>query len=1352
MTDNTREVQLKSSFDATGVRAGVEQAKTAITDLGKTAEREGAKAGAGLAKAGEGAQKSAGDTERAVGRYEAQLRRLTAETQAAAEGTGKAGAILNRALAEGVDVSRLEPSLAKLRQAEAAATAAAQRSLSSVGVSAAQTAAALRQVPAQFTDIVTSIASGQAPLTVFLQQGGQLKDAFGGAGAAARALGGYVLGLINPFTLTAAAAVGLAVAYEKGAEEGRAFQRTLILTGNAAGTTAQQLSSIAASISGSGITQSAAADALNQLAATGKVGAESLGRFAAAAVQLQRVGGPAVEDTVKSFAELGKSPLQAAVKLNESTNFLTASLYEQIKTLEQQGRATDAAKVAQEAFASVIEERYPKLDANLGMLERRWLSIKDAIKGAADQALNIGRPQELGGLQAKLLDLRSQRESAAGNGFFMVANSQGAPEFFKGVRRTSVVLAELDREIELTQKKTVELLKEQAVGDALAAQDAERLKKTQARIEFDKIADQNLDKQTQLRREIQRIEELGLAAGVKRKDIEAQIAAAKDRFKDDAANELATQRARLQGADAYLAKLKQIRDTGQFDQLDDAKQTEGQKRVIELQEQLKGSIGSVTRARLQDQLAVAQQQAAREVAIRDLELQIDGQKRAAKEFDNLVEATNKSAEAILQQALQQEAANATLGKGKTALAELTLAELQHQQAELENTAQTTPAYLAALQAKIDAQKRFVTALKATDFKALNDGLDEWLRSAGEMDQLYREEQRLSGLTQLEREKIVAARQVELKLAKQLAEIDKANIEEDQKDQLRIKARVAAEKEASAAVNKVMRDDAARTANEIERSLTDALMRGFESGKSLAQNLRDTVVNLFKTLVLRPIIQPVVAQGVGGLTSLLGLSGSGSAAGGASSLGGLGNVSGLSSLLGLQGTGSAFSGGWQLAMNGGQGLALEGAGALLGSGNIMQGLAQGAGALGPIAALAALGYFGGKAIAGNYSIGGSANASGGLGAALGIGGAALYGPIGAAAGGLLGGVVNRAFGRGPKETRGTGLEGTASSEGFAGQVFADWFQKGGWFRSNKSGRDFSPVTAEQDASLDAGIKALYQTTADYAKVLGLPVEAVKGYAASFKVVWGKTEEENQKAIQDAFVSLGDQLAARYAAQLAPLQKTGETLADTLQRLSTLQVFSNSLNVLGGVFSRVAGSSVDAREQLIALAGGMDALSQQALSFAQNYYSRDEIAGLKAKDVQAALASAGVTTDVSSREQFRALVEGLDPNSSTGREQLAALLQLQGSFATVADYLTESGLTLSQAAAQAPATDALVSPLLSGQGQQVQLAQQAVDAQYETRDATLQVVSAVQELAQALRNAGVGSGWTGSYRMPEVQLAV
>lgn len=45
---------------------------------------------------------------------------------------------------------------------------------------------------------------------------------------------------------------------------------------------------------------------------------------------------------------------------------------------------------------------------------------------------------------------------------------------------------------------------------------------------------------------------------------------------------------------------------------------------------------------------------------------------------------------------------------------------------------------------------------------------------------------------------------------------------------------------------------------INRSLTDSLLRGFESGKGFAENFRDTVKNMFSTLILRPVIQAVMS--------------------------------------------------------------------------------------------------------------------------------------------------------------------------------------------------------------------------------------------------------------------------------------------------------------------------------------------------------------------------------------------------------------------------------------------------------------------------------------------------------------
>ncbi|HCI7526334.1 TPA: phage tail length tape measure family protein [Klebsiella pneumoniae] len=80
--------------------------------------------------------------------------------------------------------------------------------LGKTGQSAAQTAYAMRMIPAQMTDIVVGLSTGQSPFMVLMQQGGQLKDLFGGIIPAIKGVSTYVMGLVNPFTV-AAGAVGL---------------------------------------------------------------------------------------------------------------------------------------------------------------------------------------------------------------------------------------------------------------------------------------------------------------------------------------------------------------------------------------------------------------------------------------------------------------------------------------------------------------------------------------------------------------------------------------------------------------------------------------------------------------------------------------------------------------------------------------------------------------------------------------------------------------------------------------------------------------------------------------------------------------------------------------------------------------------------------------------------------------------------------------------------------------------------------------------------------------------------------------------------------------------------------------
>ncbi|KPA98092.1 phage tail tape measure protein [Pseudomonas asplenii] len=304
--------------------------------------------------------------------------------------------------------------LKKLNE-QRAAIGANDAAMAKGGMSAKAYAAALRGVPAQFTDIAVSLQGGQAPLTVFLQQGGQLKDMFGGIGPAAKALGGYVLGLVNPFTVAAAAGAVLALAYKQGSDEGTAFTASLAETGNTAGTTASSLSSLARQVAQAGGTVGKASEVLAQLAGSTRIPVSAFESIAAAAIKYESATGLAAEKTVENFERIAKDPVSEILKLNESMNFLTASTYEHIRSLQEQGKIQDAASVATAAYADGLNRTSTTIKENLGYIETGWNTVKAAAKGAWDAMLNVGREttldQKLAELDDKLKDLASRKTS-----------------------------------------------------------------------------------------------------------------------------------------------------------------------------------------------------------------------------------------------------------------------------------------------------------------------------------------------------------------------------------------------------------------------------------------------------------------------------------------------------------------------------------------------------------------------------------------------------------------------------------------------------------------------------------------------------------------------------------------------------------------------------------------------------------------------------------------------------------------------------------------------------------------------------------------------------------------------------
>jgi len=312
------------------------------------------------------------------------------------------------------------------------------------GMSAKATSAALRGVPAQFTDIATSLAAGQNPLQVFMQQGGQLKDMFGGAGNAAKALGSYVLGLVTPYTLAAGAVGVLAVAYAQGSQEVEQFQRTLILTGNAAAKTSNDLMDSSRLLAeASGTTQGKAAKTMNALLDSGQVGAGAFNTVAQAAIHMEEMSVQSIEETVKVFAKIGGDPVKAIDALDEKYHFLTVSVYEQIRALVAEGKADEAAELAQISYAKAMDDRMESLKSQLGTLETVWLNLKKVAKGTWDAMLGIGREDTL------LEQLNKANEDVKNGGTFFGGEAEAR-------NRQAVLVAAVEAQLRLNDAKKTE--------------------------------------------------------------------------------------------------------------------------------------------------------------------------------------------------------------------------------------------------------------------------------------------------------------------------------------------------------------------------------------------------------------------------------------------------------------------------------------------------------------------------------------------------------------------------------------------------------------------------------------------------------------------------------------------------------------------------------------------------------------------------------------------------------------------------------------------------------------------------------------------------------------------------------
>ncbi|UPF01740.1 phage tail tape measure protein [Pseudomonas mosselii] len=278
------------------------------------------------------------------------------------------------------------------------------------GMSAKAYNAALRGLPAQFTDIAVSLQAGQAPLTVFLQQGGQLKDMFGGVGPAARAMGGYILGLVNPITVAAASAATLGLVFYDVEKQISAFNASLFQGGANSGQTVESLAAIAKSAAALTGNLSSAKDAVIALAASGRTSEIQFRNLAQAAAAVSMFTGQSAADVGKAFGDLGDNATKAAQKISSEYGLLTAAQYEVIRGLDEQGQRQQALDTLSESLNKNAQDRLRRYRESLSEIERDWQNIGTAISNAYSQVKGEVFPDDLKQMEIaqRILDTRKE--------------------------------------------------------------------------------------------------------------------------------------------------------------------------------------------------------------------------------------------------------------------------------------------------------------------------------------------------------------------------------------------------------------------------------------------------------------------------------------------------------------------------------------------------------------------------------------------------------------------------------------------------------------------------------------------------------------------------------------------------------------------------------------------------------------------------------------------------------------------------------------------------------------------------------------------------------------------------------
>ncbi|HFO9343010.1 TPA: phage tail tape measure protein, partial [Escherichia coli] len=261
------------------------------------------------------------------------------------------------------------------------------------GISVGQYKAAMRTLPAQFTDIATQLAGGQNPWLILLQQGGQVKDSFGGMIPMFRGLAGAISLPMVGVTSLAVATGALAYAWYQGDSTLSEFNKTLVLSGNQAGLTADRMLTLSRAGQAAGLTFNQARESLAALVNAGVRGGEQFDAINQSVARFASASGVEVDKVAEAFGKLTTDPTSGLTAMARQFRNVTAEQIAYVAQLQRSGDEAGALQAANDAATKGFDEQTRRLKENMGTLETWADKTGKAFKSMWDAILDIGRPE-----------------------------------------------------------------------------------------------------------------------------------------------------------------------------------------------------------------------------------------------------------------------------------------------------------------------------------------------------------------------------------------------------------------------------------------------------------------------------------------------------------------------------------------------------------------------------------------------------------------------------------------------------------------------------------------------------------------------------------------------------------------------------------------------------------------------------------------------------------------------------------------------------------------------------------------------------------------------------------------------